>query len=65
MNAEAVGAGFYAAQLGTQTQQFPKIQVVTIEQLLSGDQPKMPLLANPYQQAVKGKTRLTDQDSLL
>jgi site-specific DNA-methyltransferase (adenine-specific) len=65
MSAEAVGAGFYTAQLGTQTQSFPKIQIVTIEQLLNGEQPKMPLLANPYQQAVKGKTRITDQDSLL
>jgi DNA modification methylase len=65
MKSEAVAAGFYAAQAGTNTQNFPKIQIATIADLLVGNLPKLPLIANPYQHAVKGITRIADQDSLL
>lgn len=34
-------------------QPYPKIQVITIEQLLTGDQPNMPLVFLPYIQAAK------------
>jgi DNA modification methylase len=65
MKSEAIAAGFYAAQAGTNTQNFPKIQIATIADLLAGNLPKLPLIANPYQHAVKGITRIADQDSLL
>lgn len=40
MQVEAVKAGFYETDYG----KYPKLQIITIEQLLSGQKPQMPLL---------------------
>ena len=39
MEAEAIGAGFYTAPTGIK---YPKMQILTIEQLLNGEHPKYP-----------------------
>lgn len=44
MKQEAVGAGFYEPE-GLPGNQYPKVQILTIEQLLDGDQPAYPRFA--------------------
>ena len=46
MNQEAIGAGFYEPA-GLPGNQYPKVQILTIEQLLNGDQPHHPRFAAP------------------
>ncbi len=45
MTQEAIAAGFYEPE-SLPGNQYPKVQILTIEQLLSGDQPKYPRFAS-------------------
>ena len=45
MTQEAIGAGFYEPE-SLPGNQYPKVQILTIEQLLSGDQPEYPRFAS-------------------
>lgn len=44
---------------------FPRIQVITIEQLLRGERPETPTLNNPYIAAAKAPGKAWVQDSLV
>lgn len=44
MAKEAASAGFIEIDLGAGTMRFPRLQIVTIEDLLSGLRPKMPII---------------------
>ncbi len=46
MREEAVSAGSYAVSFGRG--EFPKIQIITIEELLNNKKPEVPILALPY-----------------
>lgn len=62
---EAHSAGYFYADVGTTKTAFPKIQIVTIEDLLDNRLPKLPIVVNPYMQAVKGKSvAMSQQNSL-
>ena len=41
---EAAAAGFVELDLGAGTMRFPRLQIVTIEDLLKGLRPKMPII---------------------
>lgn len=57
---EAVNhAGTYTHPANGQT--FPKLQVVTIDQLLKGQKPDMPLTTLPYIEAKRAKVKNTDE----
>lgn len=59
MRTEAVKAGFYETLYG----KYPKIQIVTIQELFDGKQPNIPLVdASAFKKA--GKERVGDQDAL-
>lgn len=63
MLAEAVEAGSYKVHFSKA--EFPKIQIVTVEELLMNFQPKMPLYALPYHKEAKAmKVDFTKQSSL-
>jgi site-specific DNA-methyltransferase (adenine-specific) len=46
MREEAVSAGSYAVRFGKN--EFPKIQILTVEELLNNQKPKVPLMPLPY-----------------
>jgi len=52
MRQEAVSAGSYKVMLGVETD-FPKIQILTVEQLLNGEKPKVSLITTPYYKEAK------------
>jgi site-specific DNA-methyltransferase (adenine-specific) len=56
MAQEAMSAGVISVSSGVVTKTIPKIQIVTIESLLKGEGVILPLIANPYLSATKGKT---------
>lgn len=61
---EAVSAGSYKVVLGVETD-FPKIQILTVEQLLNGEQLKIPLIAKPYyKEAKKVEIKQKNQNKL-
>lgn len=50
MQVEAVKVGFYETDYG----KYPKLQIITIEQLLSGQKPQIPLLdSSAFRKAAK------------
>jgi hypothetical protein len=49
MKTEALEAGYYYSEL--MNRNYPKIQIITIRELLDGNEPKMPMLYSPYQLA--------------
>lgn len=51
-------AGNYTLAVNNQT--FPKVQAITVNQLLQGERPKMPPTILPYMQAQKGKRKNSD-----
>jgi len=53
MSKEAVTAGYYSSNLWQQN--YPKIQILTIEELLNGEQVKMPPNTGTFKQAQKAK----------
>lgn len=48
MRTEAVGAGSYPVIFGETRKDFPRIQILTAEELLQNKKPKVPLFAVPY-----------------
>ncbi|MDW8424221.1 MAG: DNA methyltransferase [Aquificaceae bacterium] len=60
---EASKAGFYSCNITGR--QFPKLQVITIEELLSGKRPDVPYQISPYKQAPREDIISTRQNSLL
>ena len=58
---EANHAGSY--QHPHYAEAFPRIQLITVDELLSGKRPRMPATILPYIQALKAKTP-ADQESL-
>lgn len=48
MRKEAVTAGYYMDKLRTGTPEYPRLQIVTIEQLLAGDLPDLPVGSSAY-----------------
>ena len=65
MNQEAIAAGFYEPE-NLPSNQFPKVQILTIEQLLNGDQPGYPRFAAPqtFRKAPRRKRQQGVQQSL-
>ena len=66
MTQEAIAAGFYEPDSLEKTQ-YPKLQILTIKQLLNGDQPKYPRFASqgtfrkaPRQQRQQGIQQTLD-----
>lgn len=59
MRTEAVKAGFYQTIYG----KYPKIQILTIEELFSGKQPNIPLVTSGFKKAVK-EVEGGEQDAL-
>lgn len=62
MQTEAVSAGFYHSP--GWNQKFPKIQILTIEQLLSGDEVKMPPTGITFKQAQRIRENQPTQKGL-
>lgn len=62
MNTEAVSAGFYEST--GWNQRFPKIQILTIEELLKGASPQMPPTGMTFKQAQRVKEEGAQQRSL-
>ncbi|MCS6997901.1 MAG: hypothetical protein NZL86_00710 [Aquificaceae bacterium] len=60
---EASKAGFYSCNITGR--QFPKLQVITLEELLSGKRPDVPYQISPYKQAPREDIISTKQNSLL
>lgn len=52
MRKEAVEAGTYKVRFGTELE-FPKIQILTVEDLLNNQKPKVPLVTLPYYKEAK------------
>jgi len=52
MRQEAVSAGSYKIMLGVETD-FPKIQILAVDQLLNGEKPKVSLITTPYYKEAK------------
>ncbi len=55
-------AGTYTLPVNGQS--FPKVQVVTVAQLLQGEKPQMPATHNPYIQATPVKPQVGEQTTL-
>lgn len=51
MREEAVSAGSYEVKFNRQT--YPKIQIITVDELLNNKKPEVPLLALPYYKTAK------------
>ena len=62
MTSEAVGKGFYHSE--GWNKDYPKLQILTIEELLSGKQPDMPPSSITFKQAEKMGTENKDQGRL-
>jgi len=62
MQAEAVSAGFYHSP--GWNQDYPKLQILTIEELLNGAEVKMPPASVTFKQAEKIKSNLPKQQNL-
>jgi site-specific DNA-methyltransferase (adenine-specific) len=62
MQTEAASAGFYHSP--GWKQDYPRIQILTIEELLQGTQVKMPPPFGTFKQAQRATTRLGDQGEL-
>lgn len=52
MREETVSAGSYKVKLGSEME-FPKVQILTVEDLLNNKKPKVPLVALPYYKEAK------------
>jgi site-specific DNA-methyltransferase (adenine-specific) len=65
MRIEASSSGYFSASLGAKSASFPKIQIITIEDLLEDKLPKLPLTVNPYMQATKGDSTILKSQSNL
>ncbi|MBI2303327.1 MAG: restriction endonuclease [Chloroflexi bacterium] len=66
MRVEAVSAGFYHWQLSGWEQDFPRIQICTIQDLLTGELPKLPRWARGgFAKAERIKEKVGKQDNLL
>ncbi len=65
MRQEAIAAGFYESS-GLETRRYPKVQILTIEQLLNGDQPDYPRFAAPqtFRKAPRRRRQQGVQQSL-
>ena len=65
MTQEAIAAGFYEPE-SLPGNQYPRLQILTIEQLLSGDQPKYPRFASPgtFRKAPRQKRQQGIQQTL-
>jgi hypothetical protein len=61
MKSEAVSAGFYRSEY--MQKDYPRIQLITINELLHGAEPQMPPRHNPYKLAER-RSRQTEQKSL-
>ena len=62
MEKEAVTAGFYQTDYG----KFPKIQILTIEDLFTGKKPQMPWLdPNAFKKAAQEDMNAGKQENLL
>jgi site-specific DNA-methyltransferase (adenine-specific) len=59
MNQEAVSAGFY--QSPGWNQNYPRIQILTIEQLLQGAKVQMPPAFGTFRQAARVEDKQGDQ----
>lgn len=59
MTTEAVGKGFYHSK--GWNKDYPKLQILTIEELLDGKQPELPPNLTTFKQAEKIKSSNTDQ----
>jgi site-specific DNA-methyltransferase (adenine-specific) len=62
MEKEAVAAGFYHNPLVKRD--FPKIQILTIEELLNGAEPKLPIVRGTFKQAERVKDSDTKQKKM-
>ena len=62
MTTEAVGKGFYHSE--GWNKDYPKLQILTIEDLLSGKQPEMPPSSITFKQAEKMGAENKDQGML-
>ncbi len=62
MNSEAVGKGFYPSE--GWNRDYPKLQILTIEELLTGKQPDMPPSSITFKQAEKMVGSDRNQNSL-
>jgi len=62
MKTEAVTSGYYKSEFGGQ--QFPKIQILTIEELLAGKKIDMPPIKKTFKQAQKDIEKEADQKDL-
>ncbi|MCS6875760.1 MAG: hypothetical protein NZM36_02730, partial [Aquificaceae bacterium] len=60
---EASKAGFYSCNITGR--QFQKVQVVTVEELLSGKRPDIPYQISPYKRAEREDIISTKQNNLL
>ena len=56
MKTEAIGAGYYHSP--GWNQDYPKIQILTIEDLLAGERVQMPPLGVTFKQAEKVKLKV-------
>ena len=63
MEAEAAAAGFYHSP--GLDKDYPKLQILTIADLLNGDEVKMPPASNTFKAAQKVKAEEGKQDKLL
>lgn len=59
---EAVGKGFYHSE--GWNRDYPRIQILTIEEILNGKLPDLPPNLQTYKQAVKMAKENKDQDML-
>ncbi len=62
MTKEAVSTGFYSSQMWQKN--YPKIQIITIEDLLNGKQVSMPPDYGTFKQAKKAKKSEGTQQEL-
>jgi len=62
MEKEAVAAGFYHSPLVKRD--FPRIQILSIEELLNGAEPKLPIVRGTFKQAERVKDSDTRQSKL-
>ena len=63
MSKEAVSAGFYTSELWQK--QYPRLQILTIEQLLAGVEVKMPPQYGTFKEAERVKKKDADQPELI
>ena len=50
--------------IGRHGESFPKVQIITVDELLAGKRPRMPATTNPYTQARKLKASTPIQPTL-